>query len=52
MESCLIGTHTTSSYIDIHQDFSVNIDKVTEEFVFAKTRTADFGQFLVNTVPH
>jgi hypothetical protein len=34
----------------IHCDFSVDLDKVMEKFVSAKTRRTDFGQFLVNSV--
>ena len=29
----------------IHRDFSVDLDKVMEKFVSAKTRRIDFGQF-------
>jgi hypothetical protein len=29
----------------IHHDFSVDLDKVMEKFVSAKTRRTDFGQF-------
>ena len=29
----------------IHRDFSVDLDKVMEKFVTAKTRRTDFGQF-------
>jgi hypothetical protein len=31
--------------IHIHRDFSVDLDKVKEKFVSAKTRRTDFGQF-------
>jgi hypothetical protein len=31
--------------IHIHRDFSVDLDKVMEKFVSAKTRRTDFGQF-------
>ena len=31
--------------IHIHLDFSVDLDKVMEKFVSAKTRRTDFGQF-------
>ena len=29
----------------IHRDYSVDLDKVMEKFVSAKTRRTDFGQF-------
>jgi hypothetical protein len=29
----------------IHRDFSMDLDKVMEKFVSAKTRRTDFGQF-------
>ena len=29
----------------IHRDFSMDLDKVMEKFVCAKTRITDFGQF-------
>ena len=31
--------------MQIHRDFSVDLDKVMEKFVSAKTRRTDFGQF-------
>ena len=34
----------------IHRDFSVDLDKVLEKFVSAKTRRTDFGQFKINSV--